>query len=267
MSDLTTLVATDDAQIQIETTADVIKPIFAYAKELVKEVRIYFDSDGLHYKAVDPANVAMVRMDVPKEAFETYNVDETVIAVHTKEVMQALRAGRKRHADSITFGHENMRLSTTVNRDYDGTEMDLQTNMATIDPDAVRQDPEIPDLDFDATATINCSLFNDAVEAVDDVSDYVRLANNGGDLLIVGDSDVSDARAQVKNVVTGDGADSLFSLDYIKHTMLPAFKTVGIDEFTIEFDEEFPIRATWETELGEATVDGEYFQAPRIQSE
>jgi len=264
---MATLVETDDAQIEIETSADVIKPVFNYAKQLVREAKVHFDDDGIHYTAVDPANVAMVEMDVPKAAFESYDVDETIVGMDFKEVIKALRAGRKRQEDTITLSYEDRQLSTTVKRDYDGTKMDLQTNMMTIDPDSIRQEPEVPDLDLPVTATLNRTLFGDAIDAVNEVSDYVRLADNNGDLMISGESDVSDARGLVKGVANGEGSDSLFSLDYVKYTLLKGLKTVGVDEFTVELGEGFPMRVTWEKELNGATVEGMFFEPPRVQSE
>jgi len=266
MSGMQTLVDTDNAQIEIQTTADVIKPVFAYAKTLLREAKVHFDDDGVHYTAVDPSNVAMVQMDVPNGVFESYDVDETTVGIDLKEVMKALRAGRKRQEDIISLSYEDRQLSTTVKRDYDGTEMDLQTNLMTIDPDAIRQEPDIPNIEFAVDATLNRTLFEDAIDAVDEVSDYVQFTDNDGDLMISGESDVSDARGLVKGVANGEGANSLFSLDYVKQTV-KGLKTVGVDEFTVELGEEIPMNVAWDKEINGCVIEGSYFQAPRIKSE
>jgi len=261
------LLETDGAQVEIKTTADVIKPIVDYAYCLVDEAKFHFDSDGVHYKTVDPANVAMVKLDASPGVFNTYNADETVVGVPLKETMKALRAGRKRQGDTITVSYEDMQLSTTVKRDYDGTEMDLQTNQSTIDPDAIRQEPDLPDLELPVSATLNRSMFEDVTNAVDELTDYIQFADSGNDLLISGESDVSDARGLVKDVVDGEGADSIFSLDYITGTLIKGLKTVGVDEFIIELGEEMPLRVMWEKEVNDGVIEGTYFMAPRIQSE
>jgi len=267
MSQLQTLTETDDAQVQIKTTADVIKPIFDYARRHVKEAKVHFDSDGINYEVVDPANVAMAQLHAPAGVFESYNVDETVVGLNLKETMKALRAGRKASEDTINLSYEDMQLSTTVHRDYDGTVMDLQTNLATIEPDALRQEPNLPDLEFDVSATLNRTLFEDVVDAVDEVSEHIRFESNGPDLCISGESDVSDARGVVRDVVNGEGADSLFSLDYITNNLIKSLKTVGVDEFELELGEEFPMRVNWAKDINDETIEGAYFMAPRIQSE
>lgn len=267
MTQTNTLIETDDAQINIETTADVIKPIFSYAQKHVDEVRAHFDTKGVHYSVVDPANVAMAKLHAPKGVFESYDVDETVVGLNLSSTMQALRAGRKRNGDTITLSYEDMNLSTTVHRDYDGTAMDLQTNLQTIDPDAIRQEPDIPDLEFDVSATLNRTLFEDVVDAVDEISEFIRVEDVNGDLLISGESDVSDARGLVNDVVEGKGADSIYSLDYITNGLIKSLKTVGVDEFQIQLGEEYPMHVKWNKEVNGETIEGSYFMAPRIQSE
>jgi len=260
-----TLLKTDDAQVQIETTADVIKPIFGYARKHVDEAKVHFNSDGIHYKVVDPSNVSMATLDAPAGVFESYHADETTVGMPFKQTMRALRAGRKRQGDSITLEYSDMQLSTTVNREYDGTEMDLQNNYQTIDPDSIRQEPKIQDIEFDVSATLDRNLFEDVVDAVDEISDHIRFEDNAGDLVISGESDVSDARAIVRGVVNGEGVDSIFSLDYIAKNLVKSLKTVGVDEFEIELGEEFPMRVNWTKDINDETIEGTYFIAPRIQ--
>lgn len=258
------LIQTDDAQIELETTADVLKPTLNYGKQLVDELKLHVDSDGMRYESVDPANVAYVAIDVPAEAFESYRADETVIGLNLKTSMKALRAGRKRQEDAITLSYDNQKLSTTVQRDYDGVHMDLQNTFSTIDPDSIRQEPEMPDLDLPVEATIPRTLFEDVVDATNAVSDHIQFESDDGDLLISGKGDTKESAAVVSDVVDGEGANSIFSLDYFTSGVVDALKTVGVDEVTLQLGEDFPVIIEWETELNGATVTGEWLQAPRV---
>jgi proliferating cell nuclear antigen len=263
---MNTLLQTDDAQVEIKATADVIKPIFGYARKHVKEAKVHFDSDGIHYEVVDPANVAMAQLHAPAGVFESYEADGAVVGLNLKQTMKALRAGRKRQSDTITLEYEDMQLTTTVNRNYDGTEMDLQNNYATIDPDVLRQEPDLPDLELPVSVTLDRQLFEDVVSVVDEVSEHIRFEDNGSDLLITGKDDESDARAAIRDVVRGEGADSIFSLDYITNDLIKSLKTVDVDEITIELGDQYPMRVLWEKEVNDETIEGTYFMAPRIQS-
>jgi len=55
---------------------EVLNNVLKGLKVLVSEARIHFQEQGLHSKAVDPANVAMVIVDIPRENMEAYAIDE-----------------------------------------------------------------------------------------------------------------------------------------------------------------------------------------------
>lgn len=262
------LVKTEDSSINIETSAEVIKPVFAYASKLVDECKVNLDSDGLSYTAVDPANVAMIGMEVSGDAFETFDVDPTVLGTNLSSLKGSLRAGRQRQGDTINLSVNGDRLATTVHRDYDGTEMDLQNSIRLIDPDSIRQEPEIPDLGLPATATVPRKLLEDVVTQVDEYSDYLSVSSEGEDLVFDGMSEGNNTEAAVSGVVDNDEDDveSQLSLDYIKDAV-KAFKKVGVDDLTLKFGQEFPIRIEFETEFNGAEVTGWWFQAPRVQRE
>ena len=50
--------------------------------ELVMEVRIKVNEFGVSIVAIDPANVAMVALKVPKSAFSEFEVGEEVLGVN-----------------------------------------------------------------------------------------------------------------------------------------------------------------------------------------
>lgn len=254
------LVQTDDAEVTIEASADVLKPIFAYPRHFVDELKLQVTEDGLEYSVVDPANVAQVHLEAPASEFDTYDVDETTIGINLGQVRRALRAGRKRNADTITMSYTNERMTTTVHRDYDGTAMSLQNSFKTIDPDTIREMPDMPELELPASATVPRSLFNDTVSAVDEVANHFHVRDTDGDLVVGGEGDTDDCTVVVEDVVEGSGADTMLSLDYFK-SAVKAFKAVGMDEVTMTLGEDMPAFVEWKTE----SMSGEWIQAPRIR--
>jgi hypothetical protein len=157
-------------------------------------------------------------------------------------------------------------LSSTIHRDYSGTNLSLQHNIKTIDPRSIREEPDPPELDLNTSATLQVGLLEDVVDAIDHVSEHIRFQTEGSDLIISGKNDTDNTRAIIEDVTTGGDADSLFSLDYTE-TCIDSLKAIGIDAFQIELAEEFPMVVTWEKELNGATVTGEWLQAPRIHSD
>lgn len=261
------LVPTDDATVRLLATADRVKPIVAYADPLVSEFKLHADADGLRYNLRDPANVTQIGMNVPAEAFDEFDADETTIGVDTGRVLNALRAGRKRQRDSVQVSYADEYLTTEVQREYDGMHMDLRNRIATIDPDAIRGEPDPLEDQWSDVGTVPRNALEDAITAGNVVADYVTLKSNGGDLEVHAAGDTNDAAAVMNDVMTGEGlCESYLSLDYLTD-MLTALTTVGAEEVTIQIADDYPVRFGWEREWNDATVEGFWTQAPRIGSE
>jgi len=261
-----TLTQTDDSEVLIETTADVIKPLFAYADRLgIDEFKLNVTEDGLYTRFVDPANVMIGEIELSETAFETFEADETEIGINVSNMMTALQSGRKRQTDEITLSYESQNMTTTVVRDYDGTTVQLQRNFMTIDPEDIRDMPEVPQIDYDATAEVSRLLFGDLITEINNFGDYVMFRNcdGGYDLILSENGDVGGASAVIKDCISGNGSvESIFGIDYIKNGC-KAFATVGADTLHFEFGEDFPIVVSWETD----TLSGMFMQAPRIRED
>jgi len=257
-----TLTQTDDSEVLIETTADVIKPLFAYADRLgIGEFKLNVTEDGLSGNFVDPAKVIMGGIELNADAFETFEGDEAEIGITVSDMMGALQNGRKRQTDEITLSYKSQNMSSTVVRDYDGTTVQLQRNFPTIDPKDIRQSTKLPDLDYPATVEIDRLLFSDLVGAIKDIDDNIHFRNEGSDLLLSENSAASHVNAVVEDCVSGEGdIDSIFSIDYLSDAC-KAFATVGADTLSLELGEEIPMMVSWETK----TLSGKFMQAPRLR--
>jgi len=256
-------------QLHIEATADTIKPVFAYPRKLVDECKLNVTHNGLEYTAVDPANVAMLGLNVPPEAFETYSVEETTMGIDLKSVMGALRAGRQKESDEITLTRDGNMLKSRIHRDYSGTQLSLENRLKLIDPDSIRQEPEIPDIELNGEATIPRRMFDDIINQVDYYGEHIQIGAQGNNLVIDTETDTEATTAVVEDVVNNSGSDevsSLFSMDYMKDA-IKAFATIGVDELSLKFGTDLPVRIDFEKELNGATVTGNWFMAPRMRDE
>jgi proliferating cell nuclear antigen len=138
--------------------------------------------------------------------------------------------------------------------------------MALIDPDSVRQRPDIPDLDLPVEISAEQSQFDHGLTAADMVSDHVRFRTPDSDdgvlnIEATGDTDETELTLTSDDVIdhtSGDG-DSLFDLSYLSDVFGPINKS---DTVTVELGEEFPIKihTSYADGLGNVT----FMVAPRI---
>ena len=227
---------------------------------LVDECKIRLNEDGLAIRAVDPANVGMVDLELEAGAFESYDADGGVIGVNLARLEDIASMANADDLVHLELDEETRKLHIQM----DG----LSYTLALIDPDSIRQEPDIPDLDLSAEIVVEGAQLGRGITAADMVSDHIRLRVDPDDEAFLveaqGDTDDVDLELSREDLIDlkAGGADSLFSLDYLKDMN----KAIASDaEVTVELGEEFPVKLHYgfAEGLGNAT----YMLAPRIQSD
>jgi len=225
---------------------------------LVDECKINLNEDGLAIRAVDPANVGMVDLTLDVEAFESYETDGGVIGVNLARLEDFVGMADSDQLVQLELDEETRKLHVRI----DG----LEGTLALIDPESIREEPDIPDLDLPATIVVEGRDIDRAVKAADMVSDHIALGVDADEEVFyvdaAGDTDdvhLELTREDLIDLVAGE-ARSLFSLDYLKDMN----KAIPKDaEVTMELGEEFPVKMHFDIAEGMGHVT--FMLAPRIQ--
>jgi len=227
---------------------------------LVDECKIHLDEDGLSIRAVDPANVGMVDLDLGAAAFESYEADGGIIGVNLSRLEDIAGMADAGQLVQLELDEETRKLHIQI----DG----LEYTLALIDPDSIRQEPDIPDLDLSAHVVVEGKDIDRAVRAADMVSDHIALGVDTADELFyvdaAGDTDdvhLELTRDQLIDLEAGD-AHSLFSLDYLKDMNKAIPKDAEVE---LELGDEYPVKLHYD--IAEAQGRVTYMLAPRIQSD
>jgi len=227
---------------------------------LVDECKVRLNEDEFAIRAVDPANVGMVDLRLEAAAFEAYEADGGVIGVNLARLEDIAGMAGSDDLIHLELDEETRKLHIEM----DG----LSYTLALIDPDSIREEPDIPDLDLPASIVLEGAQLDRGVTAADMVSDHIRLrVDESAEAFYVeaeGDTDDVDLELTREDLIdlTAGPADSLFSLDYLKdmNRAIP-----GDAEVRIELGEEFPVKLHYEFAEGLGNVT--FMLAPRIQSD
>jgi proliferating cell nuclear antigen len=240
--------------------ADTLKDAIDSVGVLVDECKIRTSPEGLQIRAVDPANVGMVDLTLSAPAFESLNTSPGVLGISWERFESVIGLANKGDLVHLNYDYDTRKLNVEING--------LSYTLALIDPDSIRQEPDIPDLNLPADVTVEGSQINRGVKAADMVSDHIRLTVDEHDRTFTfsaeGDTDDVDLELNGDDLVALDPgtANSLFSLDYLKDMNKAIPKTA---EVAMELGEEFPLKL----HFGFAEGDGQttFMLAPRIQSD
>ena len=244
------------AIVSAETLTDALDSVSV----LVDECKIRLNEEEFSIRAVDPANVGMVDLSLDAAAFESYEADGGVIGVNLGRLEDIAGMANSGDLIQLELNEETRKLHIQI----DG----LSYTLALIDPESIRQEPDIPDLDLPAQVVLEGNQLNRGITAADMVSDHISLRVDDGEeafyIEAEGDTDDVDLKLTSDDLIdlTAGAADSLFSLDYLKDMNKAIPKAT---EVTVDLGEEFPVKLHYEFAEGLGHVT--YMLAPRIQSD
>ncbi len=243
--------------VEAIVSGEILKTISRAIVALVSECRIHFLNKGLHSRAVDPSNVAMVIVDVPKESMESYRVDEEkVIGVDMNRIFEISKTMTVKDLVELSVQDEtNLRIKFGA----------VEYNLALIDPSAIRKEPKIPELNLPAKIVLDAKEFKRAISASEKISENVILRSDKNSFTIEAKGDVERITFTMTGSelieFNGGEARSMFSLDYLREFC----KIAGAgDLLTIYLGTNYPGRFSFELVGGKVRV--EYILAPRVES-
>lgn len=220
-----------------------LKDSVGIISDLVSDVKIKFDPDKLEIIAMDPANVAMIIFKLLSSSFAEYDVGEGEdIVVSLDNLKQIL--GRSKPSDNVIFELDKEKNRLRI--EFKG-ETNRHFNLALLD--LQEKDQKVPELDFSGSIKLDTSLFNDAIDDMDIISDSVvlGLSNEGLDIESVGNT--SDARAHIKSLegssIVCDSNDSIkakYSIEYLKKIVKGGKIANNV---SLNFGQDYPLKVEY----------------------
>jgi len=249
----------DEGGFSTMIPADVLEATINAVDCLVNECKIHLNEDGLRIAAVDPANVGMVDLSLDAAACDYYDAHGGTIGINLERLGDVVGMAASGDLVHLDLDAETRKLHI----DAGG----LSYTLALIDPEAIRQEPDIPELDLPATVRLPAGELERGVTAADLCSDHITLGADDDAFLMTAEGDTDTARYNLDGDSVIDAncpeqCEAIFSLEYMEELVDPIPKAA---EVTCTIDTDFPILMSWETADGHLNVG--QMCAPRIQSE
>ncbi|GAB7093953.1 DNA polymerase sliding clamp [Halolamina litorea] len=240
-----------DPAVDATIDADRLDASLAVVGALVDECRVELAPEGLRVRAVDPASVAAVSLDLPADAFEAYSAAGETVGVDAARFAEVVGLADPGDSVRLVLDAERRRLHVLVG--------ELAYTLGLIDPEAIRAplDPAEMEYDCPASLTIEGRDVSRLVDAADMVSNHVRLGTEPEPAAFYveasGDTDdvaLSFAGDDLAALSPAD-AESLFSLDYLRELARPIPADASV---AVELGTEQPVTLSFEVGgAGEAT--------------
>jgi proliferating cell nuclear antigen len=235
--------------------SEVLKGIIDVTSPLVSEVKFNINPKGISLRAVDPAHVAMINLEIDKKAFEEYKADDMELGIDMDKLAGIMRLSTSGDLVYLEYDEKANRLIIKIGN--------LERKMSLIDT-AGMPDPKMPSLDLPAKAIINASEINRGVRASEAVSDHLAVIVNkeNFELFAEGDTDTVNLKLPkdlLVELVAKGNYKSLFSIDYFSNMIKPL---KGEEPVTIYLGNDNPVKV--EFDIADKKGHVKYLLAPRI---
>ena len=228
--------------------------LISIISELVTEVRIKVNKEGMGLVAVDPATVAMVYFHIPAELFSQFNVEkEEVLGVNLDNLKSILR--RCGLGSSLIMEKDENLLKISI---QDKIRRDF--TLALIDIEG--EEKEMPEWEFKSVIKMDAQSFVDAIEdclVVSDACTFIAEPNR----FIVEAKGLNSARTEFSSdevQIFSDSSSARFSLEYLNKFIKGAKISNKVE---LNFSDNHPMRVNFPA--GKIILS--FVLAPRIEQE
>lgn len=247
----------------IRTEVGVINDLVDSLGCLVDEARIRVNGEGVRSRVVDAANVALTDVDVGADAFSRLEIDgERELGMKIDKLSDVVSMAQS--SDEPI----SIKLTDSQKLDISMPESGFQFTTALIDPDAIRQEPDLPDLDLPGEFVIRSSELSRGLRAADLVADRIAVsAISSDELKLSASGDMDDVELSLDDELidaafqSSDAARSVLSLDYLNDIETPIPNDT---EVRLLMGDEFPIKLHYRQR---ESIAVECMIAPRIESQ
>ena len=223
---------------------------------LVNEAKFDLSGEGLTVKAVDPAHVAMMILNVSPEGFAGYEVEEEELGIDLDKVKDILKLTSS--GDTVEITKDGNKLTFQIGN--------LTRSMALIDTSALVV-PKVPNLVLPGKVVIPKNEFVNGIKAAESITDSIvlKLTPTEFEMYTQGDEDsvrLNMPKDMLKEVQCEEPLKSMYPVDYL----LKLAKAMDSAEYiTIYLGTDYPVKIMFDIirGYGQAT----YLLAPRIEGE
>jgi proliferating cell nuclear antigen len=226
---------------------------------MIDEAGVSVSKEGLRLRAMDPAHVALVDLEVKKEAFDEFEVGETlVLGLDLDRLDTILKRAGGGDRISLDLDAENNMLRIKFRNSSTRT-----FNLPLID--VSEEELKVPSLEFPSVIEMDPKIVSEGIKDAEIVSDHVILKTDKENLYInargdLGNVEVKVAKDEAKSFEVSESVKSMYSIEYLKD-MIRASDIA--ESVKISLGENIPVKMDFIAENARLS----FLLAPRIESE
>lgn len=235
------------------------KSILTAIGDITDEAMFICNSDGITFRGIDPAHVALLDVTFPKSSFEFFDCHASFFGLNVIDFKNVLNAANV--DDVIELHIENVNnLRVLIN----GT-LKMEFSLKLIERTEVNI--PIPKVDAKSKVRLSPSTFSRIISNIEKVAEHVTINTQPDKIQFLGNGDIGNARIDLEKSNPGlelldvtEDSSSMYSLEYMAKIIRDIGKTCK--NVNMEYGTKTPIHLLFEMP---SMIKVEYYLAPRIE--
>jgi proliferating cell nuclear antigen len=156
--------------------SNAIKTLFEVLKEILHDVNIFFDSNGMRIMTVDGSQVALIHLFLEASNFEEYKCERPLhLGVNMTNMFKLLKTATN-HDTLVLFMENdvNFELGIQIENAEKRTKTIFNLKLLDVDIEAL----QMPEIEFDSVITMPSLYFQRLCKDMSNISDTLTITSN-----------------------------------------------------------------------------------------
>lgn len=227
--------------------------------ELVADVKVKIDKNGINITAMDPAKVSLAILNIPASAFSQFEVEEENLGLNLDDLKNVLR---RISSDSSVImkkeENENMLNIDIIDSKKSSSKRSFSLSLIPVED----EDKKRPDLDFSSEVILDSEKFSEAISDAAVVSDACTFITTKDLFSVEAKGSLHKSRTEFNadnSKLNTKNAGAKYSLEYLQK-FVKASKIAS--NVSIKFSSDYPLRLDFKDK-----VELSFVLAPRVEEE
>lgn len=243
--------------------AKLFRNIISAVSTLVEEANLDLDPEGLEVRAMDPSHVAMVDLDLPRDAFQEYECPQSVtIRLGLDGLIKLLKRAKANEKVMITYNMETKKIELTVRN-----EVKKEFIISTLE--AVEEKTPTPKITFKSRVKMTSASLREIIDDAQAIGDSIIFETTPEKLIVLVEGELNSAKFEldknspaVVEFTAEEPSKASFNLTYLADMVRAGASSSEI--LNLEFSTNMPLKLEFPLPQSGSLS---YYLAPRIEAE
>lgn len=198
LKDMSTHYHSERVMLYLKTVqSNAFKTLFEVLKEILHDVNVFFDHNGMKIMTVDGSHVALIHLKLDADKFEEYKCTSPMhIGLNMSNVYKLLKMSS--NMDTIIFEipeGESSELVVKIENQEKRTHTVFNLKLLDVDVEELK----LPDIAFDSVITMPSTYFQRMCKDMNNIADLLTITSNRDGLVLSCDGDFASQETFIQD--------------------------------------------------------------------